>query len=428
MNTRKRTVILCLLLAAVLLLAGCGLRTQKTAAPKESPSEEIIIEQNEPVTTSAAPETSPVVTPQLAETPAPAQTQTDASASSGTGTQPAAETPVPTLPASTAGLPTVTKSPTGETVTPGGSCWFVAKYENAVWAEWHFVSPDGTRDLDYEQAAKEFSGLEILKGYASTMQLKNIPESLNGWSVYCRFSNNAGAVNTGKASITVQGSAAANKTDGRPIVTKNPTGETVAPGGGCSFVAKYKDAIWAEWHFVSPDGSSDLDYVQAANSFKSMTISGGGSSVLKLSGIPASLNGWSVYCRFSNHSGAVKTSKAFITVSGSGTVIGPAGPGTVVPDGPGTVIPDGPGAVVPGSPDTVIPGGSDPTGPIGPWDDTPGGSGTVVPGGPGSDFPGAPDPQNPSGPWDDTPGGPGAGSPGGPGSDSPGGPGVIIYG
>ncbi len=97
----------------------------------------------------------------------------------------------------------MTKSPTDETVEAGGSCWFVAKYENAIWAEWHFVSPDGKTDLDYSKINTQFSKLEVVKGFASTTQLNNIPAEMDGWKVYCRFSNDAGSVNTGTASITV---------------------------------------------------------------------------------------------------------------------------------------------------------------------------------------------------------------------------------
>jgi hypothetical protein len=206
----------------------------------------------------------------------------------------------------------VTKNPTDEKVIVAGSCWFVAKYENAVWAEWHFVSPDGSRDINYADAEKEFSTMEIVKGYASTMQLKNIPEALNGWKVYCRFSNNNGAMTTTKATITVT-----NSTDGSPRVTKSPTGETVDAGGSCSFVARHEDAIWAEWHFVSPDGSRDLGYEDAGKEFAGLEIVNGYASTMKLKNIPAGLNGWSVYCRFSNNVGATNTEKAKITVKGA---------------------------------------------------------------------------------------------------------------
>ena len=36
------------------------------------------------------------------------------------------------------------------------------------------------------------------------MQLKNIQSDLDGWRVYCRFSNKAGAVDPGMATITVK--------------------------------------------------------------------------------------------------------------------------------------------------------------------------------------------------------------------------------
>ena len=48
--------------------------------------------------------------------------------------------------APTGPLPVVTKSPTDETVNEGGHAEFVARFENAVWAVWHFVSPDGETD------------------------------------------------------------------------------------------------------------------------------------------------------------------------------------------------------------------------------------------------------------------------------------------
>ena len=93
-------------------------------------------------------------------------------------------TPVPTPAQAASNLPRVTKSPTGETVPVGGKCQFVTRYENATWAEWHFVSPDGTRDIDYTVAAKEFPTMKIVNGYAKDMTLENIPEALNGWKVY----------------------------------------------------------------------------------------------------------------------------------------------------------------------------------------------------------------------------------------------------
>lgn len=101
-------------------------------------------------------------------------------------------------------IPRVTKSPTSETVYEGDSCYFSAKHENAIWALWHFVSPDGRTDFSAYDAPNRFPGLEVIGGDQTTMQLKYIPLSLSGWRVYCVFSNNDGGVRTGSAIITVR--------------------------------------------------------------------------------------------------------------------------------------------------------------------------------------------------------------------------------
>ena len=84
-----------------------------------------------------------------------------------------------------------------------GRCQFVSRYENAILAEWHFVSPDGRQDLTYVQAERTFPPLRVIMGNTKDMTLDNIPYSLNGWRVYCRFSNNYGSADTGMALITV---------------------------------------------------------------------------------------------------------------------------------------------------------------------------------------------------------------------------------
>ena len=110
----------------------------------------------------------------------------------------------------------------------------MAKYEDAIWATWHFVSPDGTQDLDYAQAAKEFPTMEIRDGYASTMELIGIPYALNGWSVYCDFSNNTGHTQTTNAKISVNqavpGTAQQTAPQAAPQTTPQATPEPIIPG------------------------------------------------------------------------------------------------------------------------------------------------------------------------------------------------------
>ncbi|MCR5088052.1 MAG: hypothetical protein K6C08_00895 [Oscillospiraceae bacterium] len=341
--TRKQcAVFTAVLLLSVLLLTACGIKTGSAVVQPE---------------TAAAPTPVPVYTPSAAPTPAPTGSSVQMPSPSqnpaaGTGNQAVISTPAPVttsgpiqtavptaaatpVPAATpavsaqttAGYPVVTKHPTGETVKAGGSCQFIARYKDAKWAVWHFTSPDGSRDLDYNAAASEFPKLVIKGGYTNVLDLLNVPDTLNGWSVYCDFSNDVGHSKTTSAKITVT-SVAAEATltpaatavtaqTGLPVITKHPTDETVQDGGSCYFVAKYTDAKWAVWHFVSPDGSQDLDYLSIPSLFPKLTVKGGYTNVMQLKNIPSAMNGWSVYCDFSNNIGHVKTNWAKITVAGA---------------------------------------------------------------------------------------------------------------
>ena len=108
-------------------------------------------------------------------------------------------TPVP------ANYPRVTKDPGSETVKANGSCQFVTRFENAKWAEWHFVSPDGTQDLNYLEMKEAYPQLIITGGGSKDITLMNIPASLHGWKVYCRFTNEYGSTDTRTATISIQG-------------------------------------------------------------------------------------------------------------------------------------------------------------------------------------------------------------------------------
>ena len=79
-------------------------------------------------------------------------------------------------------LPIITKDPTDETVNEGGECWFIANYSNALYAVWHFISPDGKTDYRYDDppVSTQFPGLKIENGMYSNLHLSNIPYALNG--------------------------------------------------------------------------------------------------------------------------------------------------------------------------------------------------------------------------------------------------------
>ena len=102
--------------------------------------------------------------------------------------------------------PTVTKDPLDETVDAGGECVFIARHTNAIWAVWHFVSPNGEIDYRFDdpELAETFPELVVESGMYSNVVLKNIPSAMNNWRVCCEYSNNSGAVRTKFATVHVR--------------------------------------------------------------------------------------------------------------------------------------------------------------------------------------------------------------------------------
>lgn len=174
---KKLLLILCIALS-LLMLTACG-RKQKTP-------EKIHVETSTPAPT-ATPTPAPTATP--SPTPEP--------------TKAPVLTPTPVQ----ISLPKISKEPADETVTANGSCAFTAQCDNATLAEWHFISPDGSLDVDYSVVQSQFPALKITGGNTRELKLEGVPELFNGVKVYCKFSNEAGSVNTSSAKITVKSAA-----------------------------------------------------------------------------------------------------------------------------------------------------------------------------------------------------------------------------
>ena len=110
----------------------------------------------------------------------------------------------------------ITKSPTSETVAKGGTAAFVARAENAESIVWRLVSPDASNTINAKNAPNEFSGLWVDGTNTETLTLGNIPESLNGWYVECKFDGKGGPVFTSGAKITVTGATGTTNNPAKP--------------------------------------------------------------------------------------------------------------------------------------------------------------------------------------------------------------------
>ena len=108
----------------------------------------------------------------------------------------------PEVPATPLTKPVITKNPTGETVTEGGSCSFIARADGTEKFEWFFISDNGKQYTE-EEAKAVLSGLKIKGGDTEKIRLSHIPMEMDGWSVYCVFSNSVGSIESKQARIYV---------------------------------------------------------------------------------------------------------------------------------------------------------------------------------------------------------------------------------
>ena len=213
--------------------------------------------------------------------------------------------------------PIVIRNPADVRVKEGGTEYFSSACTgDNVQAIWHFVSPDGKVDLTCAEAARRFSKLNVSFGESNQLKLDNIPSSLNAWQVYCRYSNVSGSVDTGRATIHVNRFSLSP-----PIIASHPESISVKKGGAASFSSDGRNYNIRTWHFVSPDGKTDITYDQAAKRFSSLNPGSANDNQIKLDNITTSLNGWKVYCRYSNAYGSTDTRSAYIHVKSNSSRI-----------------------------------------------------------------------------------------------------------
>ncbi|MBE7018171.1 MAG: hypothetical protein E7420_08530 [Ruminococcaceae bacterium] len=192
---------------------------------------------------------------------------------------------------SSEGVPVVTKNPTSETVIEGDSATFIARANNARQYVWEIALADAA--LTCEEAAAYFGKGVSFTGYnTDTLVIHNIPEELNGAYVWCQFVGAEESVTSTVAQLTVTPAEKAT-----PVVTKNPTDETVEVGGQAVFVAKAKYAQSYCWQLVSPEGVR-YNCSVAADDFKGLTVYGANTEQIVLDNIPIELNGYRIRCIF----------------------------------------------------------------------------------------------------------------------------------
>lgn len=98
-----------------------------------------------------------------------------------------------------------------------------------------------------------------------------------------------------------------------PVITKDPTGETLTPGGKTWFVAHADGATILTWEFVSPDGTV-CSVTDTMTLHPGLELDISQADTVAVSDVPLSLNGWSAQARFDGPGGSVTSQPALITV------------------------------------------------------------------------------------------------------------------
>lgn len=204
-------------------------------------------------------------------------------------------------PGSTAsGTPTVTKNPTGENVVEGDSATFIARADNVKQYVWHIAIADASLTAD-ELEDYVGEGLKVSGEDSDTLVLSNIPMTMDDAYIWCQFVGTEESVDSTAATLTVTAAK-----DAKPVITKNPTDETIEEGGRAVFIAKAKYTQSYLWYLVDRDGAA-IAITDAVHAYPQLKVTGADTEKLVLENIPAELDGHGVYCSFT--AGKVVTSE-----------------------------------------------------------------------------------------------------------------------
>lgn len=128
-----------------------------------------------------------------------AKTETSSEAVTGSTTTPE---PTPT-PSPTPKVLTITKHPTAETLQQGGTCWFIARADNADSITWEFLDTAGAV-CSVEEVKTRNAGLTVdVYDNGETVGLRNVPMSMNGWQARAKFTGSGTSLYSNPAAITV---------------------------------------------------------------------------------------------------------------------------------------------------------------------------------------------------------------------------------
>ena len=122
--------------------------------------------------------------------------------------------------------PSVTKNPTSETTSVGGSVTFISRATDTDACVWYITNGSDTYECQY--APHVLDGIRVSGQGTERLTLSNVPAQINGWSVYCAFSGAGGETLSKAATITVRADEAV-PSDAAPSTSSQTPGEVQPP-------------------------------------------------------------------------------------------------------------------------------------------------------------------------------------------------------
>lgn len=160
-----------------------------------------------------------------------------------------------------AGAPDILTHPDPQIVIEGGRCVFEASAKGETGITWRLQSPDGRQDYPFTDAPKHFRGLTVSGKNSDKLSLSNIPGEMDGWLVYCRYSNKAGRVDTDMVPLFVTDRSGMRINGGEPEepaatpAPPRPDGDVRLPGADEMILR----AVGCQIQFIDKDGNAKGD-------------------------------------------------------------------------------------------------------------------------------------------------------------------------
>ena len=119
----------------------------------------------------------------------------------------------------------ITKNPTDEVRLAGGIAYFTSDASGYSKLAWNFQSPD-KKAVTVEEFRTRFPYAVVEGENTTTLKVKNVGADMNGWAVYCAFSNGEAEVDTTLAFLYVTVSTAPATPAPKPTTTTTTTTTT----------------------------------------------------------------------------------------------------------------------------------------------------------------------------------------------------------